>query len=164
MAVPVDSKEFQWAVIYLIGCAESPFCKAPIVPNTVLAAQAVVGLTQEARFMNCNGTVANNVKAQYKRFMFCSPEFFAHVDGIVDLTNSLYNYLRSDPGNFYMTRETAYAFCVAMFPPTTDPGRGLHAVLSLYEVKALTGVQGAPADQEPIRFFPHKLMEEDVIK
>ncbi len=162
MAV-VDSKEYTWAVLYLIGCAESPFVKAPVVADTFLAAQAIVGLSDTDRFVNCNGSVAHDVHAQYKPFMFCGPEYFAHLSNIVDLTNWFYNYVRTvvDPN---MGRETAYALCTSIFPAMTRKDSALHVLLSRDEVKYLMNSPKPVTDIEPIRFNPHEVMEETVVK
>ncbi len=162
MAV-VDSSEYTWAVIYIIGCSTDPFAKAPIVPDTVLAAQAVVGLTQEKRMVNYNGTVANGVIAQYKVYMFCGPEFFPHVSEIVDILNWFYGYLRSDVDPF-MSRETAYAMCTSVFPAKTDRSRALRALLSPLEVKEMTRSNADMSAMEPIRFGPHPIMEDEIIR
>ena len=162
MATFVDSEEYDWVILYLIGC-EDPFTKVPIVANTVLAAQAVVGLSQEARFVNCNGTVANGVVAQYKTFMFCGPEFFQHVDNIVDIINAFYRQVRTKP-DFYMDRETAYGFCMSVFPPTTKPEVGIRALLRRHEVKSITKSSALLSDIQPIRFEPHAVMDRNVVR
>ena len=159
----VDSSEFKWAVLYLIGCSENPFVKAPIIPDTVLAAQAVVGLEEKQRFVTYNGTVANGVVAQYKLYMLCGPDYFTHVSNMVDLINSFYHYKRSTVGSG-LARETAYAFCTAVLPPVTKEGSAIHALLRAYEIKALTRSSSEPTAIKPIRFNPHPLMEEDVVK
>ncbi len=159
----VDSREYTWAVLYIIGCSKDPFIKAPVIPDTVLAAQAVVGLTEADRFVNCNGSIGNGVYAQYKPYMFCGPEFFSHVDNIVDIMNWFYNYLRShvDPD---MARETAYAVSTSIFPAMTDSKRPLQPVLSPLEVKKMTNSNLDVDTIVAITLKPHPLMGEDVIK
>ncbi len=164
MNVFVDSSEYTWAIIFLIGCKNEPFVKTPIIPNTVLAAQAVVGLNQDKRFVNCNGTVANNLVAQYKPFMFCGPEYFVHMDKIVELTNSFFDFVRFGSHSEYVDRDTAYGMCMAMLPATTTPDAGLHALLTPFEVKELTRNPAAARDVDPIRFEPRPIMEENVVR
>ncbi len=164
MATFVDCKEFKWAVLYLVGSPSRPFTKAPIIPDTVLAAQAIVGITtDEQRFITYNGTIANNLVAQYKLFMLCGPEYMAHVNNIVDITNAFYNYLRSvvSPG---LDRETAYSLCTAIFAPMTKKGVAIRALLSPYELKYIMRSNLPVAKIEPIRFQPHEEFEEDVVK
>ncbi len=163
MVPVVDSTEFKWAIIYLIGCSRNPVTKAPIVPDTVLAAQAVVGINEQQRFVNNNGTVANSVTAQYKLYMLCGPEYFTHVSNMVDLVNSFYHHVRSNVGSG-LARETAYAFCTAVFPPVTMKGAAIRALLKADEIKSLTKNPADLPDIQPIRFNPHPMMEEDVVK
>ena len=160
----VDSKEYTWAVLYLVGCKENPFTKAPIIPDTLLAAQAIVGIDQEERYVNYNGSIANGLNAQYKLFMLCSGDFFKHLDNIVDLSNAFFNYLRCQIVEIAIGRETAYSLCTSVFPPMTQKNVALRALLTLDEVKFLTKNQ-APLDQiAPLRFNPHPQLEENITR
>ncbi len=159
----VDSVEYTWAVIFVVGCLDEPFVKIPVVRDTVLAAQAVVGLTHEDRFVNCNGTIANNVRGQYKLYMLCGPEYFAHVDNIVDIVNWFYKYLRTEV-DAAMDRETAYALCTSIFPAMTVKDRALHVLLTPFEIRLLTKSKEPVSAIKPIRFEPHPIMDKDVVR
>ena len=156
--------EYTWAILYLVGCKERPFAKTPVVPDTVLAAPAVVGLTDEDRMKNFNGTVAHNTIAQYKVFMFCGPQFFAHLDAIVDITNSYYDYLRTALVVHDVDRETAYALCASVFAPVTQHDSALRALLTRHEIKYITKSAADPIDIPPIRFNPHPVYEDSVMR
>ncbi len=155
----IESTEYTWAVLYLIGCSEDPFIKAPIVSDTVLAAQAVVGLTDNKRFINYNGSVAHGVRAQYKLFMLCGSDFFGHISNIVELANWFYSYVRTviDP---QMDRETAFALCTSILPPMTQKDTVLDVLLSPDEVKHMLN----SPDRTAISFQPHPIMEMDIVK
>ncbi len=159
----VESKEFKWAVLYLIGCSNEPFVKAPIVPDTVLAAQAVIGLSEDERSVNCNGLVAHKLVAQYKVYMLCGSKYFYHVDNIVDIANWFYKYLRTevDPN---MDRETAYFLTTSVFPPTTRDEMGLHAIMTDAEVKAMLKTPAPIGDIPAIRFYAHGEVDEEVVR
>ncbi len=159
----IACKDYDWAVLYLIGCTNDPFTKVPLIPNTVLTAQAIVGLKPEERHKNFNGSVANGVIAQYKIYMLCGGEYFIHMDNIVDLLNSFYGYLRTQLFEA-IDRESAYTICTSVFPPITKPNLALHALLTPYEVKFLTRSQAPVAYIEPIIFNPRAIMEENVVK
>ncbi len=162
----VDSvlpNDVTWAVIYIVGCRENPYTKVPLVPNTVLAAQAVVGVTQEGRLMNCNGSIANNITAQYKIYMFCGPEYFTHLDNIVDLLNAYYSYLRYGLPDEVDT-ETAFAISTAIFPARTSKDVAMHANLMPIAIKTITRSKANLMDIKPIRFNPRPVMSEDVVK
>ncbi len=155
----VDSEEFTWAIIFVIGCTENPFIKVPIVRNTVLAAQAVIGIAdEERRLVNFNGSVANGVLAQYKLYMLCGPQFFSHVSSMTELVNAFYNYLRSTLLEHGIDRDTAYAMCTSVFPKHTEKDTAVRPVLTQYEVKFITG------KEMPIVFEPNHPMEENVVK
>ena len=154
----VESKEFTWAILYIIGIKENPFVKVPIVTDTLLAAQAVVGISPEERNVNFNGSVANHVNTQYKVYMLCGPNFFLHLDGIVEIVNAYYDYLRSRLVDHEIDRETAYSICTSVFAGTTSPKMALRALLFSYELKYITG------REKPVRFEPHPIMDEDVVK
>ncbi len=159
----VASADFSWAVIFLVGCKKDPFTKTPLVPNTVLSAQAVVGLEQEQRLVNCNGSVANNMVAQYKIFMFCGAEFFGHVTNITELLNAYFEYLMTYPYAEF-ARDTAYTMCMALLPGETKRGVGLHVNVSPFHLKAITRNPGNLTDIKAIRFEPHPLMDPEVVK
>ncbi len=163
MAVEVASADYTWAIIYLIGCAEDPFTKVPIVPNTVLAAQAVVGLKPEERYKNFNGSIANDLRAQYKVYMFCTDDYFTHLDEIESIANAFFVYTRNKL-NERIERESAYALCTAIFPPTTTRGKSLQALLTPHEQQYLTKSNVPLADLVPIVFHPRPAISKDVVK
>ncbi len=158
---------FQWAILYLPSSAagHEPFIVAPVVPDTYLAAQAVMAAKEpeENRFVTYTESIAHNLSMSYRIYMLAHGNFFRAVFGIVELLNGYFKYCltRIDKD---MAMDTAYALCTAVFPYTTNADMALHALLAASELKAITKSRRHVWDVEPVRFEPEELPEENITK
>ncbi len=157
---------YPWAIVYIEACVDAPFVKVPVFTKSPLRRHASDGLTDLTRFNDYEehliaGDAPDPIK--FKVFMLCGEDFFAHATDITDLSNAFFYYLRAevDPS---MARETAYAMCTAVFPPTSLTETGIHALLTLSEVKYITKDPKPLNDIAAIRLYPHLPMHDAIVK
>ncbi len=165
--IKMTEENFQWAILYLPTSAASqePFVVVPVIADTYLAAQSLIATEEpeENRFITYNETIAYNLSVSYRIYMFTHGTFFRSIFGMVEILNGFFDYslTKIDPN---MAVDTAYTLCTAIFPFTTKPNLGLHALLPASEIKAITKFKGPVSKVAPLRFEPDEIPEEDVLK